>query len=223
MITLLIETSTERGIVALYDNTTPLFHAELPFGYNNSKFLLPTLEKELKEAKISLNQIGLIAVGIGPGSYTGIRIGVMVAKTLAFAEKLPLVGVCTLEGFVPDQDGTFAAVIDAKIGGLYLLKGKKKGNHITYTSQPEVCALEKIGERLTDVETLITPCSTRIKPLLEKHYPGSSWKWLEASPNPLHLIKSALDKFKKGEASSDTHLNLLYLRKTQAEVEKGGE
>lgn len=220
MLTLIIETSTERGVVAISDNTTPLFHSELPYGYNNSKFLLPTLEQGLKEAKLNLNQIELIAVGIGPGSYTGIRIGVVVAKTLAFAGKLPLVGVCSLEGFIPNCDGPFAAVIDAKIGGLYVLKGEKSGDRIEYRSQPEVCELEKAGELLSEVKTLVTPCSSRIKPLLESRYPKGTWEWQESAPSIIQLSKAALNKFNRGEASYDTHLDILYLRKTQAEIEK---
>ncbi len=105
MLTLLIETSTERGLIALFDETTALFQVDLPFGYNNSKYLLPMLKQELKESSHTLDQIALVAVGIGPGSYTGIRIGATVAKTLSFAQKLPLIGICSLEGFIPNRDG----------------------------------------------------------------------------------------------------------------------
>jgi tRNA threonylcarbamoyladenosine biosynthesis protein TsaB len=221
MLTLLIETSTERGIVAILEHTTVLYNAELPFGYNNSKFLLPMLEQGLKHANLSLSQIALIAVGIGPGSYTGIRIGVVVAKTVAFARKLPLVGVCSLEGFIPKCDGPFAAVIDAKIGGLYLLKGNKRGDCVEYHSQPEVCELEKAGEHLSDVKVLVTPCANRIKPLLETCYPEGRWEWQEREPCAEQLAKAVLNKFNRGEASYDAHLDILYLRKTQAEIEKG--
>ena len=124
MLTLLIEASTERGMIAILDKENILFHEELPFGYNNSKYLLPTIEKALHVTNLSVKQLSTIAVGIGPGSYTGIRIAAATAKALSYACKIPLVGICTLEGFVPNRDGSFATIIDAKISGTYLIKGR---------------------------------------------------------------------------------------------------
>lgn len=221
MLTLLIETSTERGLIALLDDHTLLFQRELPFGYNNSKFLLPAIETELKNNTLSFQQLSLIAVSIGPGSYTGIRIGVIVAKTLAYALRKPLVGICSLEGFVPESNGPFAAIIDAKIGGVYLLTGIKTEQNIIFTSQPEVCEWSHIKDRLQGINTLVTPYSARIQPLLHTHYPEAHCEWHEIGPNALHLGHSALEKFQQGDFSTDTHLNLLYLRKTQAELERG--
>jgi tRNA threonylcarbamoyl adenosine modification protein YeaZ len=221
MLTLIIETSTERGLIALLDGKTLLFQTMLPFGYNNSKFLLPAIEAELKNKALTLQQLSLIAVGIGPGSYTGIRIGVVVAKTLAYALKKPLIGLCSLTGFIPDSDGPFAVLIDAKIGGVYLLTGEKNGEKISFTSQPEVCEWIHIKERLKGIKILVTPYSARIQPLMQTHYPELDCEWQEIGPSALQLGHSALEKFHQGEFSEDTHLDLLYLRKTQAEIEKG--
>src|SRR5438046_3004399 len=123
MITLLIETSTERSILSLFRGTVLLFHAALPFGYNGSTHLMPTIEQALAESKISVSQIQLIAACSGPGSYTGMRVGAVVGKTLSYTLKIPLVGFCSLEGFIPAISGPFAALIDEKIGCVYLMKG----------------------------------------------------------------------------------------------------
>lgn len=220
MLSLLIDTSTERGIVAIFKQEIPLFLAELPFGYQNSKYLLPTLEKGMQQAELNLKQLAFISVGIGPGSYTGIRVGVMVAKTLSFAWKIPLVGICSLEGFIPNREGAFASVIDAKMGGLYLMKGRKINQTIEWTSSPQVKAIEQAGNALADVETLVTPYSKRVQPLLQQAFPKAMWQWQESPPNAVSLIQSALRKFHRGEISNNTQLELLYLRKTQAEIEK---
>lgn len=222
MLTLLIETSTERGLIAVLEQGSVLFQKTLPFGYQNSTYLLPTIEAELKQHRISLKQLSLIAVGIGPGSYTGLRVGVVVGKTLSYALKLPLVGVCSLEGFVPDSNGPFAAIIDAKIGGVYLLKGIKSDEGIVYASQPEICEGEQVQEKLKEIHTLVTPYSARIQPLLHTRFPDNKWTWQEVEPSAVLLGLSALKKFQQGQFSSDTHLDLLYLRKTQAEIEKNG-
>jgi len=220
MPSLLIDTSTERGITAILDQSRLVFSEELPFGYNNSKHLVPQIMRAFKQTGLSAQLLDYIAVGIGPGSYTGIRVGVIVAKSLAYAAGLPLVGVCSLMGFVPSGDGAFAAIMDAKMGGAYILVGNKGRDGVCYTSQPEVCALEKLGQKLEGVSALATPHSAVLQPKLQALYPGNSWKWEEKAPDPIHMGRIAQDKYEQKEYSLDGHLELLYLRKTQAETER---
>lgn len=220
MKSLLIETSTERGFVAIMHNKERLFHKALPFGYQNSSYLLPTIEEALSKTGLSSAQLELIVTGIGPGSYTGIRVGAVAAKSISFACKLPLVGVCTLKGFIPTRDGIFAAVIDAKIGGAYLLKGKKQGEIVTYISEPFVSTLDKLWDHLHDVEMLVTPNSQRIRPLLQGLYPNNRWLWEDSESNIEHMFHCGLELLQAGSYSRESHLDLIYLRKTQAEIEK---
>lgn len=220
MLTLLIETCTERAIAAVFENECLLKHTDLPFGYNNSKFLLPALEALLSDTGISMADLSLIAAGIGPGSYTGIRVGAITAKSLAYALKIPLAGICSLEGFVPQKNGKFAAMIDAKIGGAYLLSGQKSEAGIIYFSEPKVCPIDRIGEELHGIEIIVTPDSRNIRPKIMEAIPNMPLEWEESGPNPSHLIRSAMKKWNDGTLSHDGQLELLYLRKTQAEIEK---
>lgn len=89
MISLLIETCTERGVIAFFKGTDLIYERELPYGYQNSQHLLPEIQQTFQKLALSPQQLQFITVGRGPGSYTGIRIGVMVAKTLAYALKIP--------------------------------------------------------------------------------------------------------------------------------------
>jgi tRNA threonylcarbamoyladenosine biosynthesis protein TsaB len=157
-------------------------------------------------------------VGIGPGSYTGIRVGVMTAKAMSYAAKVPLVGVCTLQCFVPSQNGEFAVLIDAKIGGAYVITGSKKGKTISYDIEPRVCELDKVGNLLKPM--IVTPNGKMLQTKLERLYSGAQWEWEERSPDAMHMNEMAQDKFKKGEIAVNGHLDLMYLRKTQAEIEK---
>ena len=217
---LLIETSTERGLIVIAEKQNILFEKALPFGFNNSTHLLPTIEEGLNSLNLKVSQLNSIAVGIGPGSYTGIRIGAAAAKSLAYAAKLPLIGLPSLMGFVPDVDGVFSAIIDAKIGGAYVLKGIANSGIVSYTSQPQLCPLEELGTYLKDVELLVTPQSEPLRSKLNKSFPNNQWKWKESGPSAHHLISLAYKKLENGEYSLDAHLELLYLRKTQAEIEK---
>lgn len=221
--TLVIESCTERAIVAIVEDGQISFQSELPFGYNSSKLLIPNLYEALQEKKMRIHDFGLIAVGVGPGSYTGIRVGAVIAKTLAYTAKVPLVGVSTLEGFIPNKDGLFAAVVDAKIGGVYILTGNKEKGKVTYLSQPEVCGFDILQEKLKKIDIFVTPHSEVLKAKFNIYFPEQKWEWQERAPDPLQLALSAFQKYQLGMVSLDGHLEMLYLRKTQAEIEKAAE
>lgn len=196
--TLILESCTERGIVAFAEGETLDAVEKLPFGYNNSRFLLPAVEKVLKGRMPEK-----IVIGVGPGSYTGIRIGATAAKTLAYTWNIPLFPVSTLAGF----DGI--GIIDAKISGAYLrLPG----------GEPIVCPLDTLGDVIPDGVALLTPNAGRLKEKVEALHPGR-WTWEETNPDPLLLLFAA----KKSKPHTHEEVELLYLRKTQAELERNGK
>lgn len=220
MLGLVLETSTERGMVAVYDNNACLFHEQLPFGIQNSHLLLPELQKKIKEKNIKLADLSFISVGIGPGSYTGIRIGVTIAKSLAFVYQIPLIGVCTLDTFLPENDTIFAVVIDAKIGGVYLQTGSLKKGVVERLLEPKAYSLPEAAEILQTITTIVTPHAEKIRVKLEALNPQNQWNWQESYPQASPLIHLAYKKIKEDKVIADSPLELLYLRKTQAEIEK---
>lgn len=217
---LIIETSTERAVIACVEDNEIVFNVQLPPGLQNSQFVMPTLHQALMDAQLKIDNIEAIVVGIGPGSYTGIRVGVTVAKTLAFAKKLPLIGISSLDGFVPEKNGKFAVVIDAKIGGVYVKRGNYLKGHITEESPPEVRPLEQAAEMLSEYPLLITPQAHILRPKMEAFQPSSPWQWQECYPSPLRLADIAKEKLLKGDYDREGNLELLYMRKTQAEIER---
>jgi tRNA threonylcarbamoyladenosine biosynthesis protein TsaB len=220
MRTLIIEVSTERCSLIIGDTQTRFIEKQLPIGYQQSKLIMPTLINLINESSINIKDLDCIGIGVGPGSYTGIRIGATVAKTLSYASQIPLVTFCSLCAFIPDQNGTFAALIDAKIGGVYIIKGVRNGNEIIYTTSPTATPLEKLLEPLSDVTQLITPNKQRLEEKLNLLYPNSLWQWQESPPNMSHLIQLTKNKFDNSEITDHKNLELLYLRKTQAEISR---
>ena len=95
MITLALDTATRDTAVALLDGARCLARACEP-SRSHSRTLLPMIDRLLAEAGLRREQIEGVAVGIGPGSFTGVRIGLTVAKTLAYAGGLRLAGVSSL-------------------------------------------------------------------------------------------------------------------------------
>jgi tRNA threonylcarbamoyl adenosine modification protein YeaZ len=218
MPSLLIETSTERAVVGIVKAGILLFQKELPLGLNNGKFLAPSIEEGLRELNLSMSGISAIAVGIGPGSYTGIRAGAMLAKALAFAANRPLIGVSTLECFAPTSDGPFTVLIDARIGGAYLIKGVKEKGNIKHSLQPQVVPLELLKNFLNETRHIVTPQAKILKPKLEAFCPDALWE--ELPPNILQMASVAEQNRIAGHLAVDEALELMYLRKTGAELEK---
>jgi len=212
MLSLLLDSCTERSIVALVEEDHCLYMAGLPFGLHNSRYLLPKIEEGFEILGKRPQDLDFITVGVGPGSYTGIRVGATVAKSLSFACKVPLIGVGSLEGFIPDCDSSFIAMIDAKMGGVYFMKGKKEGNLISYTSKPEVCSIEELEKQLLSVDVLVGPSLETLKKKIQSQYPDFNCKWQETAPDPIHLTHRALKKLENKQYSLDGSLDILYLR-----------
>lgn len=113
---LIIDTSGPDSFAALSTGSIEL----LPIT-KQSQTLLPAIQKLLGEESIDF-----IAVGTGPGSFTGTRIGVMTAKALALSMKLPLLPFCSLKIYLPTEEGPFTLYGDAKSQGHFILQGKKE-------------------------------------------------------------------------------------------------
>ncbi len=214
---LLIETCTERPVIALSIDDT-IHTSYLPEGHKSSSLLMPALQKLLKQYSVQPHELDLIAVGSGPGSYTGIRVGVAVAKVLSYTHKIPLVSISSLYGLIPDHDGPYAAFIDARIGGAYFILAERKGETINYLTDPDVADINTLKQLLIDVPTFVTPASEQ----LQKRFEGidADWKWIETAPNPTQLLHIAKQKHAAGDFSIDGSVDILYLRKTQAEIER---
>jgi tRNA threonylcarbamoyladenosine biosynthesis protein TsaB len=93
---LALDTSTFVGTIAVVQDGELLAEASASVRASHGETLLPQLARVIEQSGFSLNDIELFAVGIGPGSFTGVRIGVATAKGLALAQRRPLVGVTSL-------------------------------------------------------------------------------------------------------------------------------
>ena len=121
MIGLFIDTATALGSIALYKNNDLIDNTVFSSYMNHLQVLHPAIEKMLKK-HYALSDINVIGVDIGPGSFTGIRIGVTTARTLAQLGKIYIFGASSLDILcqdVPYQDQLICAVIDGKKNRLY--------------------------------------------------------------------------------------------------------
>ena len=129
---LAIDTSSAWCSVALsVDNNEPLFWHD-PVSAGASQLLLPWIEEMLIQADISLHDLDAIAIGVGPGAFTGIRLGLAVAQGLAISSRLPVLPVASLDAiasqlalspqFRSSHASIFAVAVDARMDEIYWAK-----------------------------------------------------------------------------------------------------
>lgn len=121
MITLCIDTSSATCACALIKNGKIIEDIILNNGLNHSQTLLPTVKEILDNHNLKIPDIANIALTVGPGSFTGVKISAATVKGLAFTHNIPCVAISTLEALAYNKisDGSVCCVMDARRGMLY--------------------------------------------------------------------------------------------------------
>ncbi len=197
MYSLIIDTTTERGILAIAKDVVIIKEISLPFGLQNSKFALPLLRDALTQLKITPSDFTEVICGVGPGSYTGIRVGASIALSFSFAQEIKLIGVSSLQAYEPQEEGAFISVIDAKMGGAYISIND---------GPPQVVTLEDFKKHAQTVHQILSPV---VEPLKSK-LGLSCVTWYEMAPSASKML--ALSKGPQAQISNDSSLELMYLQ-----------
>lgn len=121
MLLLALDTATPAVTVALHDGTDVVASSSQVDARRHGELLLPTVDRVLAEAGTRLDAVTGIVVGIGPGPYTGLRVGLMTADTFGLALGVPVHGLCTLDGlaYASDLDVPFVVATDARRKEVY--------------------------------------------------------------------------------------------------------
>jgi tRNA threonylcarbamoyladenosine biosynthesis protein TsaB len=128
-----------------------LARIEERIGRGHAERLMPMIEEALRDAKASFDQLERIAVTVGPGSFTGVRIGIAAARGLALALDIPAVGVGSLQALAMpvarnQRTGTVVAALDAKRGEVYALAQDLSNRAVIL--QPTSIPVAELPERL---------------------------------------------------------------------------
>lgn len=222
---LALETSGSNCSVAIIDENKVIADFDCNTGTTHSQNLMPMLEQVQKFSEIDLNDIDVFASSVGPGSFTGLRIGIASIKGMALSLQKKVIGVPSLLGLaynVPYFEGIICSVLDARNNNVYAaLYELKDGKPI------------RIGDYISDtVDVLIETLKGKNCGVLfvgdgamayhEKFQENFAEK---AFFMPYHLnfqnavsvAKAALDKAALGEFDDYNTIMPLYLKKSQAE------
>jgi len=244
MIILGLDTATPTASVALvedgkliaeqvYDKTgkpeqRPLAH---PKG-NHAEIVLPLIQSILAQAQISLTALSGLAVSIGPGSFTGLRIALATVKGIAYESGLPVVGVSTLHANaarVKDHEGVICSLLDARKQEVYAAIFHRQGDTLTSVSEERVCAIDAAIETLRKVNgaspVIIGDGAKAYEPLLLKAFGAPPRITAGDEFGSLAAQVAALSWRRFADHASDDLASLapVYLRSSEAENRRAAE
>ncbi len=203
-----IDTSGSVGSVAV-DDLEPVRAKRFSEGLVHGKALLPSVELILKEAR--LKKPDYIAVGLGPGSYTGLRIGVTVARTLAWTWEVPLLGICSMTGVAygaGPRRCPVAIVLDAHQKEVYWACYRWEDGLPRLIAGPSIDLPEDARTELPkDAFFVGDGCAKLgVAPGIDALVPQASW-----------VLKLARIRFLRGERDRIQTVLPMYLRVSEAE------
>ena len=153
---LAFETSAKAGSVALLEDGRLLGEYYLNCGMTHSRTLLKLAEDLLAACELAPAQLDAVACAAGPGSFTGVRIGVAAAKGFAWGAEKPCVGVSTLEAMAHQAqnfEGVICCAMDARRAQVYHAMFSCHAGTITRLSEDCAISLEELAERLKKIES----------------------------------------------------------------------
>lgn len=223
MLVLAIDTATKIGSVALYDDKIGVIgEINLHVKVNHSNVIMDAVDSLFKLSGLNIKDVDRIAVTIGPGSFTGIRIGTAIAKGLAYSLKKPIVGVNELDVLAhmgENREDIIVPLIDARKERVYFSKYRYIDNILLREEEYKDGELREIlddlkGKKVTFIGDGATVNEKLINEILEKDYTifskaNSIPRAGVAAQISLHLPEDNLYT-----------LEPLYVNKSQAEREK---
>ncbi|ARK21382.1 tRNA (adenosine(37)-N6)-threonylcarbamoyltransferase complex dimerization subunit type 1 TsaB [Sporosarcina sp. P26b] len=153
MIWLGIDTANSPLSVAIVKDNVLLIEESSMMKINHSLRAMPAVEEACRKADITPSEIDAIAVSEGPGSYTGVRIGVTIAKTLAWTLDKPLYGVSSLKALAMNGqlfNGLVCSLIDARRSNVYAGVYRAEGEGLVNVLEDQHCALVELLEKLQE-------------------------------------------------------------------------
>ncbi len=153
-----IDTSGKTASVALCTEDKVLAQTTVYTSLTHSQVILPICNDVLKNAGMGLSDIDGIAVVMGPGSYTGLRIGIAAVKAICFAQNKPCIGISTLEGLANNvslHKGVICAVMAARLDLVYCALFESDGCKVNRLNNDEILAIDDLKQRLEKYEGTI--------------------------------------------------------------------
>ena len=217
---LALDTSSKACSCAVMDGEKLVAEGYLNGGLTHSATLTMLVENTLSTARLGFKDIDRIAVTAGPGSYTGLRIGLAAAKGMAMGRNIPCIPVSTLMALAYNltmYEGVVCAALDARAGQVYAATFNIENGKVTRLTEDKAMTLSELGEILPEGAAVCGDGAA----LVQRSFPE---KKLVLPPDTLIYQRASsaalLALAEKYEAVPADKLEALYHRKSQAERER---
>ena len=227
MVLLAFETSAKAASVALFDGEKLLGEQYQNTGLTHSQTLMVMAEELLKQCEKTPQDVEAVAVAKGPGSFTGVRIGMAAAKGFAWGAQLPLYGVSTLEAMALGlgmYEGIVCPVMDARRSQVYNALFRMEQGKCIRLTEDRAIALEDLGKELLELDQPVylvgdgsTLCYSRLSPENDKLVAPAEHRMHQRA---VGVGLAALEAMARGEDGKAETLVPNYLRLSQAERER---
>ena len=224
---LAFDTSAKTASVAVCDGGNILGVSNIENGLTQSELVLPMAEALLSQLKMSFADVELYAVTVGPGSFTGVRIGVSTVKGLAFGRDIPCAPVSTLEALAENAAGLTGLIVpcmDARRGQFYTATFAATAEGISRMTPDRAISAEELAEELRsyDGDIYVTGDGYDVahKLLTSLGVKLAVTPYLLRSQNAVSIARVAERMHAQGLCVSERELAPSYLRLPQAERER---
>ena len=224
---LALETSAKSVSTAVVEDGIVLASAYQNTGLTHSRTMMPLVDGMLKSADLTIQDMECIAVAQGPGSFTGLRIGVSAAKGLAWTLELPCCGVSTLLAMAQNlrhMDCDIICAMDARRKQVYNAVFRAKDGQLERLSEDRAISLAELAEELKGTDTLKMVVGDGAKLcfnyLQEQGIPCRLAPAMLQMQNAMGVGLAAEELAAEGKTVSSRDLVPVYLRLSQAERER---
>ncbi|MFZ5968211.1 MAG: tRNA (adenosine(37)-N6)-threonylcarbamoyltransferase complex dimerization subunit type 1 TsaB [Bacillota bacterium] len=225
MIILALDTSSIVASVALMEDEKLLGEYTINHKRTHSQKLMPMIDQLLQGCELTMQDVDLIGVAEGPGSFTGLRIGVATAKGLAHAVDIPVVGVSTLDALafnLPYCEGLVCPILDARRSQVYTGVYKWEAGMLHRILTPQTMTIEELIGELSKRPERVVFLGDGIEVNREKLEASLKGRVILAPnrakmPSAASVAELALQKAQNKELMTYYELTPEYLRKSEAE------
>jgi tRNA threonylcarbamoyladenosine biosynthesis protein TsaB len=225
MLILGIETSTGQSSVCLGTERGPVASASLGLGKAHAEFVAPAIQFCLERAGLEMASVAGVAVSLGPGLFTGMRVGIATAQALAHARTLPVLGLNALDLLAFSaryirSDRLICAVIDARRSELFWAFYRPSHGGVQRVTDLRVGQAEKLAgeiEAVRDDVLCVGEGALLVRSLLESAGASVASRG-NAHPDASALVELALPRFLREETQHPDDLRPIYLRTADARI-----
>jgi tRNA threonylcarbamoyladenosine biosynthesis protein TsaB len=211
-----IDTSTQAVGIAIYDGSQILCEESWISRRYHTVELAKAVSENLSRAGLLISDLDVLGIAIGPGSFTGLRIGLALAKGIAFTHQLPIIGVPTLDiaaRGIPLADIMLGAVLQAGRSRLAVAWYQAKEGRWRRVGEIENLALEELISKVDQPCILTGELSREIREILKGHKFIQSVDPTLAMRSPKYLAELAWERWQSGDVDDVLGLKPCYLHK----------